>query len=620
MADSPHSADFTPPATQPAAPTRMRHVVVAAAVLASVLLYFDRYCVAFAERYIKEGLGLSDGQMAWFLSLFFLSYAAAQVPAGWLSDRFGARTVLAVYILAWSSCTALVGLATGFIMLLVVQIGSGLAQAGAYPTCAGLLSKWVPFSNRGTASGFVILGGRIGGAAAPVCTALLIVMFVPLAVSPLLTPGELLNGAALCARLTAPPAAASLPVDNPEPALDRAGQIARHVAEFLPESVLLLIHRCGDEHRRQAAQASSGAPSVAAALEPRQTEELVAGLNVVLQRTDLYQEALFGHLKLPREAIRFLARQNDRERDGASPPTPQETARFNRLLLEAAYPAEIGKLYVKGWRQVFLVYGALGLVVAAVFWIGFRNQPDQHPWCNQAERTLIAAGRPPAAPRPTGRAGSVPWRHMVSSRSLWLSSLSQLTTNAAWLFLVSWLARYLLEVHEVPILERSIMASTPLFAGIGGMLLGGRLTDVLARRLGLKWGRRLPMAATRFLAAGAYIACQWVDSPWAATAAFVAVSFFSDLGIAAVWAFKQDVGGRYVGSILGWGNMWGNLGAFLAPHCYNAVLGKTPGHGEWNNLFLTCAGLFLVSGMAALGVDATIPIAPPDEDETALRS
>src|SRR5258708_4509307 len=99
-----------PPATLPAAPrqkpTQVRHVVVFVTFLMSVILYLDRLCVSFAERYIKEDLTLSEGQVAWFLSSFFWSYALAQVPAGWLGDRLGSRGVLALYIVSWSFFTA----------------------------------------------------------------------------------------------------------------------------------------------------------------------------------------------------------------------------------------------------------------------------------------------------------------------------------------------------------------------------------------------------------------------------------------------------------------------------------------------------------------------------------
>ena len=70
-------------------------------MLMAFLLYLDRFCVSFAADYIKEDLDLSQAQMSWFLSAFFWSYALAQVPSGWLSDRYGARIMLVIYILSW---------------------------------------------------------------------------------------------------------------------------------------------------------------------------------------------------------------------------------------------------------------------------------------------------------------------------------------------------------------------------------------------------------------------------------------------------------------------------------------------------------------------------------------
>lgn len=72
-------------------PSGVRHLIVLLLTLMSVLLYLDRFCVSFAGDYIKEDLGLSQTQMSLLLGpFFFLFYALAQVPSGWLSDRFGA--------------------------------------------------------------------------------------------------------------------------------------------------------------------------------------------------------------------------------------------------------------------------------------------------------------------------------------------------------------------------------------------------------------------------------------------------------------------------------------------------------------------------------------------------
>jgi sugar phosphate permease len=157
-------------------PTKVRHSVIGVTTLAAVLLYLDRICIAEIAKLdaFKNELGLTETQTGAILSAFFLSYALAQVPAGWLSDRFGARRMLPVYVLLWSVCTALTGLASGFVMLIAARFIFGLAQAGCYPTAGSLIKRWTPLPARGTASSIVSFGGRLGGAIAPILTAWLL--------------------------------------------------------------------------------------------------------------------------------------------------------------------------------------------------------------------------------------------------------------------------------------------------------------------------------------------------------------------------------------------------------------------------------------------------------------
>ncbi len=144
-------------------PSRVRWLVVFAAMSMAVLLYLDRFCVSLAADYIREDLRLTQKQIGWFMGAFFYSYALAQVPAGWLSDRFGARIMLVIYILSWSVFTAMIGAVYSFLLLMAARLACGLGQAGAYPTSASIVSKWVPFSERGMANAVIAFGGRVGG-------------------------------------------------------------------------------------------------------------------------------------------------------------------------------------------------------------------------------------------------------------------------------------------------------------------------------------------------------------------------------------------------------------------------------------------------------------------------
>jgi MFS family permease len=592
-------------------------VVVGTTALTSLLLYLDRFCLGMAIPYVRDELHLTDTQAGWALSIFFLSYSLAQVPSGYLSDRFGGRLMLALYVVGWSVFTAAVGLVAGLTALLAARLLVGAAQAGAYPTAANLVSKWVPFSRRGAASALIAFGGRVGGFIAPVLTAYLIVQFVPRTQSSQLGADDLKDPVLWCAKVLPPPtdapttgSAGDATPARPSPAV----RIGRKVLQRATAEELQLVEQAAQAAARyQAAQRAAarsgtdGSPAAVASatapeLSPREREMLRGLLNRAIADPTLAAAEDFADLaNCEQEALALLPRLQEL--------SPLESERLNRLLLEAVFPESIRKLYVAGWRPVMFVYGGAGLLVALLYWWLVRDHPAAHPGCNAAELALIAHGRPPSVAESEGRsAGGVPLRPLLVDGSMWLMCLVQFTTNLGWAFLPLLLPTFLLEEHHVPIIERGWMASVPLALGMLGMLAGGRITDWAARRLGIRWGRALPVAFTRFLAAIAYLLVFLLPlGPWAATLVLALVAIGTDMGSPAVWAFMQDVGGRNVGSILGWGNMWGNFGALVCAPLLLAI------QQQWgySGAFLFCAAAFAVSGLAALGINAEVPINPP---------
>jgi sugar phosphate permease len=557
-------------------PTHIRSLIVLVTTLAAVLLYLHRFCLSFVERYITEDLRLTNEQTALLLSAFFWAYALAQVPSGWLSDRHGGRLVLALYILSWSIFTGLTGVAVAFGLLLALRFGCGLAQAGAYPTSAALVSRWVPLSGRGLASGVISFGGRLGAAVAPVLTAYLLIAFVPLDVPSLPGPDDWLDVRRLCAGLCQPG-------DAP------AAQLGRRILGRLPEAEATAV-------RQWAADPPSGVPA------PEQAKALESEISVLMEQADFTDGVDLAELPPSHEARSLAGLPRGQL-------SQEQVERLNRLVFEAAFPDAIKKLYGQGWRPVLLVYGLAGLLVALTFWLIVRDRPENHPGCNAAEVRLIEAGRP-AIPAASAAREGLPLRDILRSRSQWLISVAQFGTNVGWVFLLTWLPRYLAEVHRVPVVERGWMAGLPLLVGMSGQLGGGWLTDRLTRAVGLRWGRCLPMALSRFLAMAAFALCPLLHQPWPVTAALAVVALATDLGTPATWAYCQDVGGRQVGAVLGWGNMWGNLGAALSPLLLNFVIG----HWGWDAMFLTCAASFFIAGVTALGVDATAPVFPVQEE------
>lgn len=591
-------------------PTRVRYIVVAVATLMAVLLYLDRISLTgFAAEYIRDDLRLSQKQMGWLVSAFFWTYALAQVPSGWLSDWFGPRVMLVVYIVSWSFFTVMTGLSYTFLMLMLMRFGIGVAQAGAYPSCGTLLSQWVPPSTRATASSFVAFGGRIGGAVAPLLTALMIVWFVPPGTPFQFQAGQILDGGALSSKLVKGDSADASVLDTP------AGQLWPKLSPEVQAAARDIAERdAADATRWKAlhAEAKKAPPRPAIVVSTEENATLAQGLNALLNRDDLYVAGGFANVSLNSEALGTLKKLDAKESLSAD-----TRGRFNRFLIEGSFPAELGKLYTRGWRPVIMVYGVAGILVASIFWFYFRDTPAQHPGCNAAELAVIAEGRTTDAAVKKA-AEPFPLRELLTDLSSWCMSLLQFGTNVGWLFIVAYFPRYLSEVHHVPAITRGFLASVPMWIGMVGLLIGGRLTDWLTARVGLRWGRRLPIMATRFIGATGYglallfatlPADSMFQSPYAYTLAFSLVTLGVDMGIAPTWAFMQDIGGKNVGAILGWGNMWGNFGAAIAPPLlYDPILGEKPGLSDWSNVFLCCLLACVISGVGALFIDAARPL------------
>lgn len=157
--------------------TRVRWVVAAMMWAAIAINYIDRTVLSAAAPRIQSDFHLSAVQMGIVMSAFFWSYALLQLPAGMLADRFGQKKILGLAVLWWSLATAVTGVATGFKSLVALRVALGVGEAGAYPSNAGIASRWFPRKERATVAGIFDSGSKLGGAVALPLIALLLALF-----------------------------------------------------------------------------------------------------------------------------------------------------------------------------------------------------------------------------------------------------------------------------------------------------------------------------------------------------------------------------------------------------------------------------------------------------------
>ena len=145
-------------------------------VLAVYICMIDRIAISIAIIPMAEDSGWSPTVQGAVMSAFFLGYVTLQIPAGYLSDRFGGKWVLGLGVLFWSLFTLLTpaSAALGITVLLACRFLMGVAEAVTWPSIYSLYSRWVHPDRRASAVGLMNSGISGGAVIALICTPWLI--------------------------------------------------------------------------------------------------------------------------------------------------------------------------------------------------------------------------------------------------------------------------------------------------------------------------------------------------------------------------------------------------------------------------------------------------------------
>ena len=105
------NASLTAPAARviSATKTNVRWLVVAVLFVITAINYADRATISLAGPEMAKELGFNSVTMGYIFSAFGWAYVIAQLPGGWLLDRFGSKRVYAFSIFLWSLFTLMVG-------------------------------------------------------------------------------------------------------------------------------------------------------------------------------------------------------------------------------------------------------------------------------------------------------------------------------------------------------------------------------------------------------------------------------------------------------------------------------------------------------------------------------
>lgn len=251
-----------------------------------------------------------------------------------------------------------------------------------------------------------------------------------------------------------------------------------------------------------------------------------------------------------------------------------------------------------GWRAPFLIFGSLGIVWAAIWYFYYRDTPREHSSVNAAELELIHS----STGERSSRSSAVPWRMILSSRTLWLMCAMYFCYAYCISVYLDWFPSYLSAHRGYNLKQMGFYASLPLFAGTAGDLAGGWVSDLWLKRTGNIVLARRVIGMAGFLLAGAAILPATLTADPLTSVLMTCVAVFGlELTVGVSWALPLDIGADYAGSVSAVMNTCGNIGGAISP----TLLAYLVQHFGWNEPFLVASGMCLIAAILYFRIDAS---------------
>lgn len=244
------------------------------------------------------------------------------------------------------------------------------------------------------------------------------------------------------------------------------------------------------------------------------------------------------------------------------------------------------------WQAAFIVTGALSLVWAGMWWVGYRD-PADHPRLSQAERDALTQMSQPDAAKPATKAD------VLRSRSFWAIAVPRFLAEPAWQTFNFFIPLYLVAVWKLDLKSIAMWAWLPFLAADFGSLAAGLLPPwLMARGKSLLSSRKITMTLGALCMVGP--ACIGLaTSPAMAIALFCVGGFAHQLLNGALITLCADVfDSRTVGTASGMAGTSAWIGGML----FTLLIGQSADLFGYNPLFVALAGLDLLAAVVLWGL------------------
>jgi len=134
--------------------------------LGVLISFLDRTSIssALADKSFVASFHMASADRGWLNAVFFWSYGLVQVPMGWVVDRYGVKWPYAICFVLWCLATALTGMVTAFVGLVLMRLFVGAAEAVVIPASYRWIRNNFEEGQNGLAVGLFAMGNKFGPA------------------------------------------------------------------------------------------------------------------------------------------------------------------------------------------------------------------------------------------------------------------------------------------------------------------------------------------------------------------------------------------------------------------------------------------------------------------------
>lgn len=247
-------------------------------------------------------------------------------------------------------------------------------------------------------------------------------------------------------------------------------------------------------------------------------------------------------------------------------------------------------LAMYGWRAVFYLLGALGIVCVYISWRYIVDKPEDFPGISQQEVQIIreqrAADEAASANLEQSIAPKASLWELMKEPRIWVMFFGVFFLTVPIWGYMTWLPTYLVKVRGMNLTRMAVAASIPFFVATVGMLLSGWMSDKFFR------GRRryLVIVAELLGAICLYLFYTTPSAEYALLYQSLAAGFLF-MALGSIWALPVIyLPENLMGSGSGFVNTGGQLGGLVAPIALGMVIDWTGGNYDaaFKLLALSC--------------------------------